>query len=663
MKSPHCGAGALARGLLSLTSACVLISAFSARAHADPTLPGLFSDHMVLQQEREIPLWGWADPGEQITVSLLGNIRKATTGADGRWRVTLASMKAGGPFTLTIQGKKTITIKDVLIGEVWVFSGQSNMTFALSGAEGADKEIPLANHPQIRLFTVPEKSTLTPQQNVPATWKECTPDTAKEFSAVAYFFGKKLSRELQVPIGLIHSSWPGTSAENWVIPGSLDGDSEFAPILERWNTAPPAVKQLAFQSTPVDLQVDSFELTKADSPAAPFSNFDDGTSRNALGGVWSYEWHSGPGTTFELAPPGEGDHGLAAHIAGSLEANDGPLFRTTLSPDGSPADLTAYSGIRFRYRGQGQFALRTLQPTIYDYDDYSAPLMKASSDWQTATILFKDLKQAGWGIPNDFTQNSLSGFALEIQQPDGFIIPPSGLFDGMIAPLIPFSIRGAVWYQGESNSPHAFQYRTLLPTLIRGWRQSWGEGDFPFLVVQLPNHGSRPPQPGESWWAEMREAELMALRLPNTGLAVTIDIGEADNVHPHKKAEVGERLALWALGTTYQENGEYSGPLYVSQKIDAGKIRVKFSHTGSGLVAHGDGLHGFAVAGADRVYHWAQATIDGNSIVVSSPEVIAPVAVRYAWADNPDCNLYNQEGLPASPFRTDDWPLSTVNDK
>ena len=632
----------------------------SSAAFADPVLPGLFSDHMVLQQGREIPLWGWAEPGEQITVTLLGATSSAVTGSDGRWKVALPARSAGGPFVLTVQGRKTITLKDVMLGEVWVFSGQSNMAFALSGAEGADAEIPKANYPLMRLFTVPEKSILAPQQNVAAIWKLCTPDTAREFSAVAYFFGRELYRQLGVPIGLIHSSWPGTSAENWVAPGFLEGDPDLTPILQRWTAATPAVKDLAFHSMDVELEFDDFELISQGGEVVPFSDFNDGASRNALHGIWSYDWNSGPGTVFELAAPGYGGSGYAARIRGPIAANDGPWLRSTFSADGTPADLRSYSGIRFRYRGRGQFALRTLQPTIYDWDDYSSQPLPAAAEWQTATILFKDLKQAGWGIPEDFTPQSLTGFALEIQQPDGFMIPPSGLFDGMIAPLIPFSIRGAVWYQGESNAPHAYQYRKLLPALIRGWRQSWGEGDFPFLVVQLPNHGARPPQPGESWWAEMRESQLLALRLSNAGLAVTIDVGEANNVHPHKKAEVAQRLALWALGTTYHKDLVYSGPLYDSQKIEGNRIRIRFKHTGSGLAAHGEALRGFAIAGADKVYHWADATIEGDSVVVSSPAVPAPLAVRYAWADDPDCNLYNREGLPASPFRTDDWPLSTA---
>jgi Carbohydrate esterase, sialic acid-specific acetylesterase len=365
-----------------------------------------------------------------------------------------------------------------------------------------------------------------------------------------------------------------------------------------------------------------------------------------------------------LSKPGRGGSGYAARIYGQVSYSDDSLLHASFSADGSPADMSHYAGLRFYYRGTGYFHYRSLQPSIYDYDDYISRPWQASKDWQDTTIWFKDLHQAGWGIPEPLTPASLSGFDLEVlQAPTDVALAPSSLFNGMIAPLIPFAIRGAVWYQGESNAPRAYQYRTLLPALIRGWRQAWGEGDFPFLIVQLPNFGQRPEQPGEDVWAELREAQLMALRLPNTGLAVTIDLGSAVNLHPPRKAEVGHRLALWALGTTYHKDIVYSGPLYNSKQIEGNQIKIHFTHLGGGLEAHGPSLRGFAIAGADRVFHWANASIEGDAVVISSPAVPSPVAVRYAWAGNPDCNLYNKAGLPASPFRTDDWPGSTVKAK
>ena len=618
---------------------------------------------MVLQQGREIPIWGWADAGEAIQVTLGTATRSTTTEKDGRWKISLPAMNAGGPFLLTIRGNKAIYLRDVMVGEVWVFSGQSNMTFALSGAEHAETEIPAANYPEIRLFTVPEKNVLEPQANLSAHWEACTPDAVKSFSAVAYFFGKELYKQLGVPIGLIHASWPGTSAEDWASPESLGTDPELAPILQRWAATSAESKALAAHPALIDLEFDDFELLKQKNgsvASTPFSNFDQGDSRNSLSGLWTYHWQSAPNTWFELASPGYGGKGFAARIAGQIEAQDAPVLEASYGPNGNPADLGGYVGIRFRFRGKGSFRLRSVQPTIYDYDDYATPSFSASSDWQSATVWFKDLRQAGWGIPEPFTVNSLSGFIVEaLRASDDVLFPPSGLFNGMVAPLIPYSIRGAAWYQGEGNAPRAYQYRRLVTALIRGWRQAWGQGDFPFLVVQLPNYGDT----GETVWSEMRESQLTVLKLPNTGLTVTIDLGEPNNLHPHRKAEVGQRLALWALGTTYHKNLVYSGPLYKEMTIDRNRVRIGFSHDGGGLVAHGDSLRGFKIAGVDRKFHPAEATIDGDTIVVSSAEVSSPVAVRYAWAGSPDCNLYNKADLPASPFRTDDWPISTIDVK
>jgi sialate O-acetylesterase len=636
---------------------------------AEPTLPGLFSDHMVLQRNREVPVSGWADPGEKIRVTMEGISRDAIAGKDGQWKITLPAMNAGGPFLMTVQGNKTVFLKDVLVGEVWVLSGQSNMTFALSGAEGAATELPRANYPEIRLFTVPQKDTQEPQQNVAAAWKVCSPGTAGEFSAVAYFFGRELFKKLGVPIGLIHSSWPGTGAENWASAPSLRAEPELKSILDRWESASPESKQLARGPADFRIEFDDFELIKAgenstQSQTVPFSNFDDGTTHTSFGSGWTYNWQTAANTTFDLAQPGRGGSGFAARVSGQLDAGQESALHTDFSSDGSPADLSAYAGLRFYSRGHGAFRLRLLQPTIYDWDDYGTSAFAAADEWRPITVWFKDLKQDGWGIVMPFTPQSLSGFAIEVlRTQDSVERPPSGLYQGMIAPLIPYAIRGAVWYQGEGNAERAYQYRKLLPALIKGWRAAWGEGDFPFLIVQLPNFGEKEAHPGDSEWAELREAQFMALRQPNTGLAVTIDLGEAGNVHPHKKAEVGRRLALWALGTTYAQPIVYSGPLYDAMQIAGSQARIHFKNIGSGLEAHGSELQGFALAGADKIFHWANARIDGNTVVVSSSLIASPVAVRYAWAGNPDGNLYNQEGLPASPFRSDDWPGITVDKK
>jgi sialate O-acetylesterase len=621
-------------------------------ALADPALPHLIGDHMVLQQKHEIHIWGKADPGEMISVSLADHNSKAQADADGNWSVQLPPMTAGGPFSLNIMGKKEVIVKDVMIGEVWVASGQSNMTFSLSGSAGAEEEIPKADYANIRLFTVPKKVATEPQSDtLPASWQICAPETAKEFSAVAYYFARDLHRKLNVPIGIIESAWPGTAIEEWMAPDAL-------ARIEK-----PASENAPVTRTRFNLQFDEFELLRAGGKnPESFSNFDEGTSRGSTGGNWSYSWDSAPDTSFDLIQP-EHERGYAAQVAGALDASDDSRLVARFHLDNSPADLSAYTGIRFRMRGEGSFRLLTLQPTITDWDDYGAKLIQAGPEWKEISITFKDLHQDGWGVVKEFTPSSLLGFALECLPASGYPPrPTSGLYDGMIAPLLAYPFRGAIWYQGEGNALDAYRYRKLLPGLIVNWRNETHQ-NFSFLIVQLPNHGAIPQQPGESAWAELREAQLLSLKeVPDTGLAVTIDVGDPNDLHPHRKAEVGERLALWALGTTYQEHIVYSGPIYQRSEINGGQIKLHFDHVGGALVGDADGhVKGFAIAGADRKFNWADAVIQGDTVVVSSPQVSQPVAVRYAWGDSPICNLHNQEGLPAAPFRTDDWPGITEN--
>ena len=640
-------------------SMCLLLSPPFCRA--EPTLPNLIGDHMVLQQGREIHIWGKADPGEKIVVSLVGTSRTTITNPRGRWSVRLPAMHAGGPFSLAVAGKKTILIKDVMIGEVWIASGQSNMTFALSGSTGADQEIPKADYPNLRLFNVPRKISLAPQvDTLPASWQPCTPDTVKDFSAVAYYFARDLHRKLKVPIGIIEAAWPGTTIEEWIAPEAVKQDPQIEPILEEWNRSEGDT--FTASRAPFDLAFDDFELIPEPSHPGkplPLANFDDGSAHTAFGGDWFYDWRAAPETTFALISPGRGGTGFAAQVAGRIDASDDSRVTAKFQPDGLPVDLSSYAGIRFWVRGHGSFRFRSLQSTITDWDDYATSLLHASGDWTQVTIWFRDLHQEGWGVVKEFTPAALTGFVLENVPPAGYPHRrASGLYQGMIAPLLPYSFRGAIWYQGESNALKAQQYRVLLPNLIQSWRSASHYAAMEFLIVQLPNHGASPDHPTESAWAELREAQLFTLnKIPHTGLAVTIDVGDPKDIHPHRKAEVGQRLALWALGVTYETPVVYSGPRYQSMSVEGNAIRIRFVHADGGLRAKGGGIpQGFAIAGEDRQFHWAQASIEGSSIIVSSPEVAAPVAVRYAWADSPDCDLSNAEGLPASPFRTDSWP-------
>jgi len=609
----------------------------------------------------KISVWGWADPQERITVNLGPNTRETVATAEGRWDVSLPAMHAGGPFTLIVRGTKIVEVKDVLLGEVWIASGQSNMTYALGGAAGATEEVPAANYPQMRFFTVPKKIALAPQENtLEAAWEICTPDTAKIFSAVAYFFGRDLHKALHVPIGLLLSAWPGTAGEEWADPDSLRREPVLRPIVERWEAMPAEVTNFAAAPAEISLEFDDFELLPgAGSAGTPtlFCNFDDGASRAETGGVWTYNWPGAAGTAFDLVAPGRGGPGYAARVAGKLDGASSSNLQATFKSDGSPADLSSFLGMRFWARGKGAFQFQMLQPTISDWDNYSAEMIRATSEWQEVTIWFQDLKQTGWGVSEPFTAGALTGFLLNIMAPFGDPErPPSGLYHGMIAPLEKYRIRGAIWYQGEANTWRAEQYRTLLPSLIQGWRKGFGEPDSPFLIVQLPNLGTSPPL-GDSTWAELRDAQLWTAKtVRNTGLAVTIDVGDSKNLHPPRKAEIGGRLALWALGTTYGREIVYSGPIYESMKIAGNEVHIRFRFVGDGLEARGEALKGFSIAGADRKFHWADARVEGNEVVVSGKEVSSPVAVRYAWAGSPEGNLYNKNGLPASPFRTDDWP-------
>jgi sialate O-acetylesterase len=644
----------------------VALGCASGILQADPSLPHLFSDHMVLQRDMDIRVWGLADPGEKIAVSLAQTTRGTTAGVNRHWEVALPPISAGGPYVLTVRGKSAVEIKDVMIGEVWVASGQSNMTFALSGATTAADALANANRPEIRLFTVPGRVSLTPQQDTrSARWQVCTSETAKNFSAVAYFFAVRLEDSLHVPVGIIVSAWPGSSGEEWTDTESLNSDAILQPILTRWNASATDVRAFAAQAAPVDLEFDDFELLPTPGTSTkPFvlSDFDTKLPTTSTGGVWTYSWRNAPQTAFSVVSSGRGAMKYGIQVKGSIAELDDARLDASLKPQDATDDLSSYAGMRFWARGQGEFRLQALQPTITDTDNYESATFKATPEWQPVTIWFKDLKQEGWGVVEPLTLKTLTGFSLlnmpEVGSPDR---PPAGLYEGMIVPIEPYRIRGVIWYQGEGNGWRGYQYRWILPALIRTWRSAWAEGDFPFLIVQLPNYGTS-PELGNSLWAEVRDAQFLAKKTePNTGLIVTIDVGDPKNLHPPRKQPVGDRLALWALGTTYGQKVVYSGPLYHATEVEGDHVRIGFDVFGSQLVARGDVLKGFSIAGADRKFHWADARIDGDTVIVSSADVPGPVAVRYDWANSPEGNLYNAQGLPASPFRTDDWPGETYS--
>jgi sialate O-acetylesterase len=493
----------------------LLLAIFSAAAiRADVKLPALISDHMLIQQQMPVRIWGSASPGEVIKVAMQAQARSTTAGPDGKWQVFLSPVPAGGPYEMTVAGTNTITVHDVLAGEVWVGSGQSNMEFPMSRVKDFEHEIPAANFPQMRLFTVKRVVADVPADDVQGSWSACTPETAKSFSAVAYFFGRELHQTRHVPVGLIHSSWGGTPAQAWTEKSFLDDDQNLHVYRTNW------------------------DKTLTDYPAKQEE----------------YEKKILPKWEEQVA---------AAKKSGTK----------------APA---------------------------------------------------KPAPPVGPGHPNT----------------------PTGLYNGMIAPLTPYAIRGVIWYQGESNANanEARLYRRLFPAMIESWRKQWGEGSFPFYFVQLANFQTN------GWWPLLRESQSETLELAHTGQALAIDVGNRTDIHPTDKQTVGHRLALVALAETYGERIVSSGPTLREMTLDGSDATIWFDNVGKGLEARGGTLTGFAIAGADEKFFPATAKIVDNRVVVSSPDVKDPKAVRYAWADYPAAALYNRDGLPAVPFRTDLWP-------
>lgn len=519
---------------LKLRSAFVagVLALSATSAIADVKLPAVIGDSMVLQQGQPVPIWGWADDGEKVTVKF-GGQSVETAAAAGKWMVKLAPLTASDKGAeMTISGKNSITLKDILVGEVWVCSGQSNMEWSVTASKDPQKEIAAANHPTIRLFDVP--NTVSPKEKLTdtkASWKVCSPQTIGPFSAVGYYFGRELNQKLNVPIGLLHSSWGGTPAEAWTEVSYFAKHPELAGIPSAWE-------------------------------------------KNAEG------------------------------------------------------------------------------------------YAKAKEAWEKN----KDKLMADWKAKADAAKAEKKPVPQQPRPPqDPATSPhtPATLYNGMISPLLPYACKGAIWYQGESNAGRAYAYRTLLPTMIQSWRDAWGNQDFKFLIVQLANYQQPAKAPGDDAWAELREAQTMTAALPNNGQALAIDLADADNpgdIHPRNKQDVGKRLALVAMGKYYGKDVAYSGPHYDSVKFDGDKAIVKFKYA-DGMKAKGDKLTGFAIAGEDKKWVWADAKVEGDTVVVSSPEVKKPVAVRYAWSINPVANLYNAADLPACPFRTDDWPGITAPKK
>lgn len=629
-------------------------------------LASVFTDNMVLQQKMKTPVWGKAEEGEKITVELEGQ-KASTITKNQKWMVYLKPMNAGGPYTLRVYGRKdTIELKNVLIGEIWVASGQSNMEWPLSGAMNAEEEIASANYPQIRFFTVTRATFPYPVDSVQGQWVECNPENAPSFSAVAYFFARTLHLSEKCPIGIIHTSWGGTPAESWVDEASLRERPELVSLLQPLEE---------FRKDPTQCRQEILKKMEA------WQTFWDSLYTSNRG---EKEGWASPEVDYTLWEKAEIPKGgsILGNIDGvvwyrrEVELPESWAGKTLILKLGSIDD---YDQTYFNAKEVGR-TFRNTPNWWMTPRNYTIPGHWVQAGKNTITVRITD-NWLGGGFTSDsaamkiFPQEApekaifLSGqWASRVE----FVFDPSlhpsrpeqgdesqtacMLYNGMIAPLIPYAIRGVIWYQGESNTSRAEQYQILFPSLIESWRKNWKQGDFPFYFVQLANFMQRVDLPVEkSEWAELREAQLLTLRkVKNTGMAVIIDIGDATDIHPRNKQDVGKRLALWAMAKVHKRNIEYSGPLYKSVQFKDGKAVVSFDHVNGGLVIkEGNELKGFAIRGKDGKWVWANAKIEKDKVIVWSPEVLEPAAVRYGWAENPLVNLYNKAGLPASPFRTD----------
>jgi len=660
--------------ILQFIFPCILATVFAQSAFADVRVPAIIGDNMVLQQGKKIRIWGWANPNEKVSVVFASQKANAVADVSGHWQTLLGPVKAGGPFELTISASNTLTIKNVLVGEVWICSGQSNMEWPLINSQNGADAVAQANYPEIRLFTVQKTTSSTPLDDVKGQWIVTTPDKVGQFSAVGYFFGRELYQKLNVPVGLIHTSWGGTPAEAWTSNDALATTSDLQPILARYQEGLKNVgerqqeyaRRLAEWSQK-NLYQDEGNKGEALGYAASQTNTADWPTMNLPqyfetaglkmdGAIWfrkeieiPQSW-AGRSLELNLAAIDDFDttyfNGTKVGGIGSETPNSYNVPRHYKIPAELVRAGKNVIAVRvFDSAGEGGFGAGTMSLRPSEGPEEAVSL---GGPWSYKVELALTPKSPDWGsrpeAAGPTNQNS-----------------PSVLYNAMIAPLTPLTIRGAIWYQGESNAGRAYQYRTLFPTMIRNWRNAWGEGDFPFYYVQLANFQPIKDAPGESEWAELREAQTLTLHEPQTGMAVIIDIGEAKDIHPRNKVDVGHRLALWALANTYGEKIEYSGPLFQSFSIEGDKLRVKFRHAAGLKTSDGGAPKGFAIAGEDHKFVWADARIEGDEVVLSSKEVTKPIAVRYAWADNPVCNLYNTIGLPASPFRSDDWPGVTIS--
>ena len=620
-----------------------------------PFVSPVFGDNMVLQRGKPDTIWGWSDPGDAVRVQIGEHTASATAGADHRWQVSIQPPAPGGPYTVTVTGHQTVELHNVLVGDVWLCGGQSNMGLPLRFTKNADDEIKAANYPEIRFFTVGGHPAYHHVDVIDGNWRVVSPDTASWISAVGYYFARKVQQEVHVPIGLVIDAVGGTPAETWASAAALRPLRDFdIPFVE--------LDRLKTENAPeygnyVMHWYDRYDVGEKNNWAAP--DLDDSTWKSVPipGGFTelgvpdtpSLVWFRREITLPDPLPPGrdllylgEIERMDTVYINGKSVGGSAWVENPRIYPVGGALNPGRnVIAIRIlKTKPDGGFLSKAEDLHLVLGDQSSIPL---AGQWKAKLSVDARPPQP---LPISY---------------ENWPVMPTVLYEGMLAPIAPLSISGAIWYQGEQNSTRGYQYRRILPAMIADWRSLFGQGDFPFYIVSLPAFTKRSPVPvdGDDW-AETRESQaITAATVPNSCLAVTIDTGDPDNIHAKEKQPVGDRLALCALAKYYGKNVVYAGPTLESVERLPGSIRLHFAHTDGGLAVKGDKLEEFSISGDDRKWTWADARIDGDTVIVTSPAVPNPRQVRYAWQSNPAATLFNGAGLPAAPFRTDNWPGKT----
>ena len=623
-------------------------------AAAQVSMPKVFSNHMVLQRDMEIPIWGNAPAGTQITAVLGDAQTKGIAGENGKWMLHLPPFKAGGPYKLIVfqTGKpdQKIEFDDVLVGDVWLASGQSNMEWQVQQANDAAKEIKQADYPNIRFFFVAHNKSVKPESDVlGGSWKVCDSVNIKTSSAVAYYFARKIHADIHVPIGILQTTWGGTPVEAWTSKEMLLS----SPITRSMVLANDSVTNQHFVKDSLDL-VRFWDIVyqpkNQTEKTVTQASYDDSKwaevkmpSVLKASGISAYEGMIWLRKIVDI-PAGFATKDVTLHLGHpemnySVYINDKEICKTIWNANENHT-YTIPAGVL--HTGKNIIAVRMAY--LWGGGGFNPPAEEMYiSDGSTKLSLAGE-----WKYKKELEPS--------LPKIHNYHYYPTYLYNAMLNPVIPYGLKGFLWYQGEANDTLAYNYRTLFPMMISDWRIRWQQGYLPFLYVQLPNYKKRQTEPMESEWAELREAQAMTLAQPNTGMVCAIDLGEAKTIHPTNKQDVGFRLALLADKVAYQKDIIVSGPIFSSYKIEGNMIRISFSESRSGLKTK-DNLspREFTIAGADKKFYRAIARIIGDELIIRSDKVANPVAVRYAWSDNPDCNLINAEGFPAIPFRIDQW--------